>query len=180
MNIAIKILSQVPKFLGTIVLELIGCIIVSIYFCYRKSRGIPYDTKFPKCISWFDNYSNQYGPDPSSYWEVFNWLCLRNPLNVFQYTVLGFVWKDDAIIVHFDEKPSPHAGTTESTSGSWYSEVIVDGKTYWELFVVKKWPGLNKVFRFRCGWKIGRLETNSHGEVVQWCFTPTLFKEIGT
>lgn len=172
-----KIFSQIPKLILTLFLEVLGYFIVAGVLGYRHLRLKPYNESF-KAFTWFDNQSGQYGPDPTSFFEVWYWLCLRNPLNVFQYRVLGFEWKEPVIFVHYDEKPPIWQTSDESTSGAWYTEVEIERKAYWEYFMVKKWPLMNKCFRFRCGWKIGRIDSNKDKDHVQWCFTVTPFKEI--
>lgn len=173
-----KILSQIPKLLLTLFLELIGYFIVLGILGYRYALKKPLNEPLWRPFYWFDNQNGQYGDNPKSLWSVWYWLCIRNPLNVFQYRVLGFVWKDSVKIVYMDERPPNYQTSDEHTSGAWYTEIDIEGKTYWEYFLIKKWPKINKVFRLRCGWKIGRIESNTPGESVQWCCTITPFMTI--
>src|SRR5690349_2988503 len=88
-------------------LMLLGFIVLAVVLPF-----IPKDTEvLPKWLRWFDNYSgyrNEYpigdglSGDPdyrirrrldghkNLYWERLNWLALRNPVNYFNYKVLGY------------------------------------------------------------------------------------------
>ena len=160
----VKILSQIPKLLLVLLLDAVGILILYPCLCVGSPQIVPL------WLSWFDNYGKQYGNDINNRWRVYYWLSLRNPVNNFQYRVLGFKWGIvDQVITYIQNgvnSPTPEFST----------ELVISGKRYWEECHYYKWPYLDRYFRIRIGWKIGRIEENVNGEYVQWCFTITPFK----
>lgn len=75
------------------------------------------------------------------WWNRYNWLALRNPINYFQYEILGAkIDEDDVVII-------------KGTDTNHYAEVITQDDLYYEYYVTKPWL-FGFIFRFRMGWKI--------------------------
>jgi hypothetical protein len=84
----------------------------------------------------------------------YDWLALRNPINYFQYDILGaHIDIDDVVITKGDETNN-------------YSEVETEACTYYEYYIAKPWL-FGFIFRFRMGWKI----TSTYRPIQQWVFT---------
>ena len=169
-------------------LQILGLPILAIALLF-----VPRDKEvLPKFLRWFDNYELHLrddgddglsGPhyirskwkDPTGWLARFNWLALRNPVNYFQYKVLGFKTEGDWAA----KVENPNVGThsynvrgvrkTELTNG--------DGKKYWEYYAVipllKSWH-----FRARLGYKIGDITDLHDDEWVQWVFSVTPLKKL--
>src|SRR5690606_22399774 len=115
---------------------------------------------------------------PTGWLARFHWLAIRNPINYFQYKVLGRELSVNNSIKKI--KGDLKVGTHDwNTRGYYYQEVENDGETLWELYVV--YPLFkNYHFRLRMGWKIGGyFSRRSPGEHMQWVLAITPFKKLG-
>lgn len=145
----------------TLPLELIGIplLAVTILFLPKEETHLPY------LLRWYDTWDEDDGINGSksyqsengiSYLSRFNWTALRNPLNTFQYSVLG--------IKAVEHTTNPV--DIDATGGFVHNETEAG---YYEYYYVKPYKlfGTLRCFRFRMGWK---LSGRSHKDRLQWCF----------
>lgn len=193
MIVSLLILKQVVMFLCVLLpLQILGWFILPIALLF-----IPKDQEYlPYFLRWFDNHEYHYsklshldglaGPDyyrkqnriypyaPFSFWRLwyyrYNWLAFRNPVNYFQYKVLGLPWVNNVFLVRTFGNPNTGDKTQD---GHYFIQVKVNNKMYWEYYAIVRYPFTKKCIRFRFGWKIGTIEENHAGEVVQWVCTIT-------
>tara|TARA_R110002126_G_scaffold13516_1_gene58506 strand:+ start:268 stop:879 length:612 start_codon:yes stop_codon:yes gene_type:complete len=186
-------------------LQIIGIPILAVLLLF-----IPEDREYlPKKFRWWDNHERytegNIGDDslsgsshirnewsnPTGWLARFYWLALRNPVNYFQYNILGRVKKspytlDVQRVRGFSfpsNKTNPkkwlQVGTHEYNTRGWYYQEVTNGDDkLWEFYVIyplfKKWH-----FRFRAGWKLGGFYSNKkQGDAIQWVFSMTPLKKI--
>lgn len=161
--------------------------------------------KLPRCLRWFDSADPFVGRDTSviksinngtsTYyphvrlpsnsflrtlvlaWDKYRWLAWRNPINYFQYSVLGFrayiMGEEAHIIKYLDPKDvgksiGDHA---VDAPGYMYIEQRINNSLYYEYYAIIpiKYPFLKKrVLRFRLGYK---LSNTNPGDWVQEVLT---------
>jgi hypothetical protein len=159
---------------------------IALLFVSRKKETLP------RFIRWFDNnelhlradgddglsgpdYIRSKWKDPTGWLARFNWLALRNPVNYFQYAVLGFQvqqgWKYKSENNNVGTHSYNKRGIRKTTL---YNP---DGKKYWEWYAVLPIYGLYH-FRARLGYKIGDITDLKPGEWVQWVFAITPIKKL--
>ncbi len=155
-------------------LELLGIIILfPILLVYRNSESLPGP------LRWFDNYDiHSKERDRSVYEGIvrtgqqslggliyrYYWLALRNPLNYFGYTVLGFKCR---MLPWESIKSDLNIGDASGQSpGFLYLEYEQDNKIYFEYYYIKKWSD-TKCLRVRIGHK---LKNTRNDDFVQWVF----------
>ncbi len=140
-------------------------------------------TELPRFLRWFDtfdpkeklwgamHYSNplrvdDIPKDPRGFMARYNWLAIRNPINYFQYKVLGEVWNDGWL--YASEGPS-NVGDNEGHIGG--KRVIIAGtKPIYEYYSVRPYRllGRDLCVRTRIGHKIGNPEDRKEGDVMQF------------
>lgn len=124
-------------------------------------------------------YTSFHGDEPSSegfndnYFGWFYWLAIRNPLNYFQYAVLGYeetgheFWKLEGV-ANVGNTDSPGFQLIEGYLSS--STTYLDTATYGYYWIKPyNFFGLRKCIRFRMGHKLSWGGTGS--PVKQWVFT---------
>ena len=149
----------------------------------------------PKSVRWFDNHEIYFknkdldglaGPDyyreprgiypfgPHKYWKLlyyrYTWLAFRNPVNYFQYKVLGQPLEGEMVLeetgtYEIDARYGQY-GTHRATLKDFDGKVLA-----WEYYTVQPlfW---RFSLRFRMGWKIGKIDRAEVGEVFQWVLSP--------
>lgn len=171
-----KLLKYLITFLGLEILQLIGVVIVGIALLFLPKPA----TKLPWFLKWFDNNETYWGGreaglngtliiDSQTWWSRWIWLCWRNPVNYFQYHVLGFTWNKPIFLVSYDPKLIATVGDDKG-EGSFYTEVVIDSKVRWEYRRTRRWGQSGKCLDIRLGWKISSVESNMLGSQVQWVF----------
>lgn len=136
--------------------------------------------RLPSWLAWYDNgdeFDRKYGLigdipnqrrnmekgiNPNSYRAKVGWL-LRNPVNYFQYRVLGFSTDNGDNFESYNLHSKPDilgAEVGDYTSGGFRKILLkLDGKLRYEYYWVipyKSKPG--RCFRARIGWKITDLD----------------------
>ena len=194
----IKLLYRIPVHLITLImlklpLQLIGVLVLFIYF--RFFNG-PYNTRLPKYLKWFGVWEGKSygingdaawryarkentfkGKDGKIYYEYEGWLprfqynALRNPLNHFQWEVLGRKRPEGMFYVEYIGNRDIGPGEL----GWYYMEIL--GTGIWELYFKFKIKGLDKAVRLRLGYKIGS-STDLQRSRIQWAFSFTPLKRI--
>lgn len=169
-------------------LEIVGMIILPFVLLFvGKDKE-----QLPSLFRWFDNHETHLGVNgaddglagPPGYrlengiypygeynffknlWHRYYWLALRNPIYYFSYVVLGV---NLSTLTEITSKEGDFGIGDKYRAGSYYLEVAVNGKSYFEYYLVYKYPlKKDKCFRFRIGWKL--TSEDSH---KQWVFTVT-------
>lgn len=100
----------------------------------------------------------------TGYWNAFNWLVIRNPINNFSSFELST-----------ESKPYTATGNEnigDKIAGGLYS--IKMGK-FWEVYWIKPYTlfGTKRCIRLRFGWKISKTVP---GSLCQFVFAPNPFK----
>jgi len=142
--------------------------------------------KLPRIFRYFDSADPFVGRDTSvidsvsqlGWWAKYSWLAWRNPINYFEYTVLGFQFSAHFFAILTDSPPeTSHDGiriaevgtSTGSVPGFFQAEIQLDKDIYYEYYWVYKYQLSvlkGKCFRFRIGHKIGHPRQNRQGS---WC-----------
>lgn len=158
-------------------LQLTSIVALAIYLPIHLklvSSGIKKSIKLPYLLRWFDNADQYIGRDVSTYLGVFGsgysnllyWLTLRNPLNYFGYVILGVQIKEPINqVLYTDLETIDVSDATGGRPGLFYTDIIQDGKTYYEYYYIYKYSA-TKCFRFRMGHKLGLLLKAKHAQFV--------------
>lgn len=167
-------------------LEIIGLLVLAVVLLFTKKDAVQLPSIFGlKLFKIWDNYESYVmdhndpdldglaGPDYyikgnyidlDSYWSRYlarlNWLGIRNPLNYFQYTVLGVKCEPGDIVVTINTE---YGTESESTSGAY---------EYYYVIPYSFWKG--KGLRVRIGWKI----TSKWKPIQQFAFVFNPFYTI--
>jgi len=170
-------------------LELIGAVIGGLYLFFTPlHKGA-----LPKWLNWYNNYHDEY---PGEQWELYNWLFFRNPLNMFQYTYLGYTCPSWTLPTYVSyggrgKKDWPHVRDSAVVIGSPVGDGLREGfqyieyQHYWHCTLLNPrahitaysyyfiWKytiqGVNKCVRFRLGHKLD--EKPVPGKTYQWVLT---------
>ncbi len=149
----------------------------------------------PKALAWFDNYSGRalgypagdgLSGDPTyrakrfleghtnQLWERYYWLALRNPINYFDYTILGHTYGEAVGITALILEGSMSVSDAPPvTPGFKYLELDDNGTTLYEYYYVSKAYtlfGHKYEFKVRFGHKIGNIHEATPGQTTQWVF----------
>lgn len=193
LSLILRIIKHLVVYLVIILpLELIGLIVLLLVLPFlSKDRE-----DLPRLVRWFDNHelytkqdiqdgidglagdipfrkkNNIYPYGPYNYlrnlWHRYNWLALRNPLNYFQYKVLGRKRKDVSILKKL--VGSPFVGDLKGQKqGLRYMEL---DDNIWEIYYVKRLYG-SRGLRVRIGYKISK-----DNKYCQWVLVINPFKKI--
>ena len=152
-HIIVWILVELP-------LTLIGIPVLAIALLFIPREA----TELPRYLKWFDSWdvglqgNGRYYDelkDKTGWWGRFNWLALRNPINYFNYKVMGC--KPD----------SGYMWYIKTGDLSSYTEVSSGNKIYYEYFYEKPYTVFNsqRIFHFKLGWKFGG---RAHKGVYEW------------
>lgn len=147
----------------------------------------------PRCLRWFDSADPFTGRDTSViksinsgksnyYPHITNkllivlhkylWLAWRNPINYFEYKVLGF----KAIVTHSASVSVSYQNQSDigkeigdhplDAPGFEFREQCINNNLYYEYYLVYQYPFMkSKALRFRLGYKLSN--TNKHDYVQQ-------------
>lgn len=170
-------------------LTLLGMVVLSIVLPF-----IPRDVEqLPRIVKWFDNWSGvppgdglsgdpgyrSQLEDPTSFRSRYYWLALRNPVNYFQYKILGMVTDSEFWVSHTN---SNYDVGDKSNGGILDQELISvsTGRRYSEFYFIKPYIFMNRklCIRIRIGYKIGNRFANSITKpppVIQWVFSASPF-----
>lgn len=166
-------------------LQLVGIPIMLVYFRFFNDES---RIRLPKYLKWFGVWEHKsYGINGDDAWRRahdytkwyprFKYNVLRNPLNHFQWEVLG---KDN--ITDIDNLWNVfRLGTVYTTNdlGWAYTKMYeLDRLHAWEFYCLLKYPFTSKAFRVRLGYKIMNIEDLDKGPKFQWAFSVTPFKRI--
>lgn len=136
-----------------------------------------YRGPLPRALRWFDNADQFNGRDTSVYKSViqqgiryqYYWLVLRNPLNYFGYFVLGLTINANFTQRILHNAPDGEVGdATNCVPGLFYTEVEMEGKTYYEYYYIKTYTigSTVRCLRVRIGHKFG--DDVSYGQHTQF------------
>lgn len=182
--------------LCTLPLELLGLLILSVVLLFTKKEAVQLPTVFGLHVfKWWDNYESYVlshdhefldglaGPDYYlerenidlvNYWPRYfarlNWLGVRNPLNYFQYKVIGVVMDTRHVLV----VQKPQFVDIDESGGSIHAQTL--SGTHYEYYYVipyKFWKG--RALRLRWGHKI----TSSYRLRQQFVFVINPFFTLG-
>lgn len=177
----------------TIPLQLVGIVVLPIVLLF-----IPKDREtLPAFVRWFDNAEIPLGigskddglAGPAYYRDEaiatykkfvrsdylalyicrYVWLAFRNPINYFQYKVIGFQVPKAGIKViqpgdpFVGNKQGEHAGTSSLV-------IEANGKQYRDYYKVIK-LGKTRCLRIRIGYKIGTVAERKPGDYRQFVYT---------
>ena len=173
-------------------LKLVGLLVLPWVLLF-----VPRDREYlPKLFRWFDNQEYHYAidkldpeidglagdklyrsqrnlRDDSGFWKLwyerFIWLAIRNPVNYFQYAVLGLhVSAGYELLYHYTTLPSDswklQVGNTKNMYCGFARHDIRSymkpKRDYWEYYWVKPYNlfGTRRCIRLRMGWKIGNIK----------------------
>lgn len=169
-------------------LQIIGLPILAVTLLFVPKHK----ETLPRFLRWFDNHELHLRPngddglsgppkerarykDPTAWWPRFRWLALRNPVNYFQYSVLGFTVQMPCEATTESPNVGTHRWNDRGVKRNWLRNR--DGKEYWEYYAViplyKNWH-----FRARIGWKIDDKAELYDGLPVQWVFAITPLKRL--
>ena len=151
-------------------LELVGIVLLGII--------IPLNLKVPL---WYTNYHNEgpeaIGLEPTK-WNTYVWLAWRNPLNYFQYAILGWEYPGSILL---PQAELHYIGNTnvgdDSAEGFLRIEAVTwgDKSVSYEYYYIKAYTifGQRKCIRFRMGHKLKNLVVR---ETAQWVlvFNPVM------
>lgn len=157
-------------------LQLIGMIVL-LPLCAFYDIG-----KLPRVFRYFDSADPFVGRDTSvidllntvpalspyyvinPYWTKYNWLAIRNPLNYFQYSVLGFQFTGkEQMSISGDPNVGDNTGKVPG-----FKHIEMDDGHY-EYLLVKR-IGQKACIYIRIGHKIGK-DDNKAGDWCQKVFT---------
>lgn len=154
-------------------LTLLGIPILAVAILFMP----PVMVGLPKSIKWFDNWGKEY---PAGYWARFTWMALRNPVNYFQYSVLGMPTTGTLVQTmtnkNYFVSDKGHGGLLEQEV-----KCQETGKTYYEVYYVKPYMvfGRKLAIRARIGHKIGTHMIDPYASlppVIQWVFSINPFQ----
>ncbi len=162
----------------------------------------------PRCFRWFDNYSGVKSAYPvgdglsgdpvyrlyraveghsSLYWERLNWLGLRNPVNYFNYKVLGYTPATTAVVNKIKGKSFKNVKYQylEVFDGvsfvvSPWGDLVEMENLYYEYYYIRTYNffGFKRNFYFRMGWKLNNTSDIEPGTTYEWVFTINPIKPI--
>lgn len=193
MKTTIRIIIQIcTLLLIKLPLQLLGIIIVPIELLFHLK-----DTRTINCLDqrlffkWFDNgdeldrkyglngdigYQNSKG-NPKTPFKLYlsrlTWLAFRNPVNYFQYNILGVKVKYlGEVILHdnYIQRLKQDNAFLEVSDWSEAGKRKVETSTgFWEYYIVYKYPfNHKKCFRARIGHKLGHFPLIQPRSTVQW------------
>lgn len=92
------------------------------------------------------------------------WLCFRNPINYFQYKVIGAYIEPQKVTIV--DSGDPRVGNKEGDiAGTSHMIVTVGNKRYYDYYkVIKLWKG--RCLRIRLGWKLSKLHIEGYKQFV--------------
>lgn len=148
-------------------LTIIGVVLL-LPVCYiQNKRGVK---QLPTVLKWFDCADWYVNRNTSSITKVieggwFNWyyyISIRNPLNYFSYVILGVkIESIESKLVqnrfYSDNVKRPLEVGDTKNAGFQVGEYIINGKTYYEYYLVQTYEifGKIKCLRVRFGHKLG-------------------------
>ncbi len=192
----------------------LGVVVLAVVLPFLPERN----ERLPRALAWFDNASGRKRPYPfgdglsgdplyrllrkseghtNRYWERLLWLGFRNPINYFDYSVLGHTFTDSARVTFSSGSSDPGMDNSQGMKVLEmvdYKDQLVFGSppfmpisgsslvsmptTYYEYFYVKNYTlfGKNLCVWFRFGWKIVSQEEMVPGEMTQWVLDFNPFK----
>lgn len=177
----------------TLPLQLVGALVLPVVLLF-----VPADQNvLPNAFKWFDNaeiplaigsqddglsgpasYSNEMVSKYGLYLTRYIWLAWRNPINYFQYKVLGIHINDTFKIIDASEYNDNVGNKEGNVTGVSKSTISNDGKTYFEYYrVIKLWS--TRCLRIRLGWKISNPVDVEQGSYIQYVCTFNLAEYEG-
>lgn len=188
----LRILKQVATlFTVKLPVQLIGIPVVALeLLLHLKDKRVENCVDQRLICKWFDNgddLDREYGlngdkgyqlsrGNPTDTWGIyrmrFNWLALRNPINYFQYNVLGSRVEDLGNIESYHNYIDGVGESGDLEVGDWqYAGVrkIELDSGEWEHYTVYRYPFKpEKCFRARIGHKLGHNPIKHKRSGVQW------------
>lgn len=173
-----------------LLLSLFGLVLTVIQILLSPLLAL-WKVRLPWCLSWFQTQDNPLMGD-SGHYERWAWLYLKAPLWLAAYvqrlawllrnptdgfdTKFGAVFRKDTDILTVWGNPKTSNRPLES---GWCYAELYNGKHYWMLYVVYRWPYTNRCLRIYLGWK---LMGAVHGEPGRYpmVFVPNPFSKFST
>jgi hypothetical protein len=173
----IRFLGMLSSFICVeIPLQLLGAVILLVYLPFSKSEQLPY------VLRWFDCADFYVGRNTDTYRSVvaqgwyarYCWLAWRNPINYFEYSVLGAKVIHKPLVTVQNRSGKPEIGTSKGDiSGLYHCECDYGQGTIYEYYYIYGYKvpftNIQKCVRFRMGYKIDYPESNKIGSIIQHC-----------
>lgn len=180
----------------TLPLELVGLLVLSVVLLFTSEKAVQLPSVFGhKLFKWWDNhesyfmmqnhpdldglsgptyYRDREGLNLRDYWPRYlarlRWLGIRNPLNYFQYRVIGAIMDTSHVFV----TQTPPFEDINRVGGKIEAKTL-NGRYYEYYYVIpyKFWNG--RAMRVRWGWKI----SSSWRPLQQFVFVLNPFFKLG-
>ncbi len=178
-----RLFKNIGKFLFiSLPLQLIGSVVLLMYLPIQR-KLYPKLEMLPIFLRWFDNADMYIGRNTETYETVYEgpflnhytWLAWRNPINYFSYVYLSVQVLGKIDVIYSNDLEGNIGDSTGDSSGFRYTELIVNGQTIYEYYCIHKWSSTT-CLRFRIGYKIGALESNSPNDYIQEVFVIAPYK----
>lgn len=172
----IRLIKWSLVFIGTCFLQLAGALIL-LPVVYLQPIGT---LRIPSYLKWLDAADSYLGRDTSVYqavsnsgkWNRYTWLAWRNPINYFNFAILGFQIKN-SITHQYNYQSVEGAQIGNSTGqqpGRQHSEADIDGDIRFQYLLIYRYSS-TRCIRFIMGHKIDRTYRLRFGEWIPWRLT---------